>query len=102
VGAAVLLALALPRHEASGVEMVFVQFGNFAVAPELRLKLHLIPPQCFATQRTRLTAPGTTHDSVRILRRQLSILDQFAGLLAESAIVHLFPDHPYTKSHPRR
>ena len=45
----ILGALGFPRHEASGVEMVFVQFGNFAVAPELRLKLHLIPPQRFAT-----------------------------------------------------
>ena len=71
-----------------GVEMVFVQFGYFALGPELRLKLHLIPPQCFATDRADLTAPGTTHDAVRSSRRQLPILDRFAGLVAEDAIVH--------------
>ena len=40
--------------------MVFVQFLCFAFDPELSLKLHPIPPQCFATQSARLTAPGTT------------------------------------------
>ena len=84
-------ALELPRGIASGVEMVLVQFGGFAVLPELSLKLHLIPlpPQRVATQRARLTAPGTTHDVVRISRRQFSILNRFKGLLAESALVHL-------------
>ena len=33
----ILDTLALPRHEASGVEVVFVQFGNFAVVHELGL-----------------------------------------------------------------
>src|SRR5882762_3556843 len=82
-------ALALPRREAAGVEMVFVQFGYFAVGPELSLELHLIPPQCFAADRTRLTAPGTAHDAVGTLRRSLPILNRLAGLLSEGGIVHL-------------
>jgi len=41
--------LALPRGEASGVEMVLVRFGYIAVLPELSLELHPIPPQCLAT-----------------------------------------------------
>ena len=43
-----MCALELPRRETSGVEMAFVRFGGFAVAPELSLELHLSPPQCFA------------------------------------------------------
>jgi len=41
--------LALPRSEASGVEMILVRFGEVAVLPELSLELHPIPPQCLAT-----------------------------------------------------
>jgi len=41
--------LALPRREASGVEMILVRFGYVAVLPELSLELHPIPPQCLAT-----------------------------------------------------
>src|SRR5882762_2317631 len=62
-------ALALPRREAAGVEMVFVQFGYFAVDPELSLELHLIPPECFSADRAGLTAPGTAHDAVGTPRR---------------------------------
>ena len=68
--------------------MVLVQFGYFAFLPELRLKLHPIPPQCFATQRTRLAASRPAHDAIGTARRKLSILDRCAGLLAEGAVVH--------------
>jgi hypothetical protein len=80
--------------------MVFVRFGYFAVLPEHSLKLHLSAPHCLATDRARLTAPGTTHRAVRTSRWQLPILDRFAGFLAQSAIVHLSSDHLDTKSHP--
>ncbi len=83
------LPLELPRRETSGVEVVFVQFGCFAVLAELSLKLHLSPPHCFATDRARLIAPGTAHRAVRTSRWQFSILDRCTGLLAEDAIVHL-------------
>ena len=81
--------LALPRSEASGVEMILVRFGYVAVLPELSLELHPIPAQCLATKRARLTASGPAHDAVRTSRRQLPILDRFAGFLAQGAIVHL-------------
>src|SRR5437660_809187 len=69
------------------MEMVSVQFGCFAVLPELSLKLHLIPPQCFAADRAHLAAPGTARDAVGTSRRQLPILDCFAGLLAQNRLV---------------
>jgi hypothetical protein len=70
--------------------MVFVYFGCIAaVLPELGLELHLIPPQCFAAQGARLTAPGTAQDAVGALRRQLSIPDRLTGFFAEGVVVHL-------------
>ena len=83
-----LSALELPGREASGVEMVLVQFKYFACLRELSLKLHPIPPQCFATQRTRLAASRPAHDAIGTALRKLSILDRCAGLLAEGAVVH--------------
>jgi len=67
--------------------MVLVQLGYFAVLPELSLKLHLRPPQCFAAYRARLTAPRTAHRAIRTPHRQLSILDRFAGLRLEDQII---------------
>jgi len=82
-----MCALKLPRYETSGVEMMLTQFGCFVALPELRLKLHSIPPHCFAAECARLTAPRATHNAARTSGRQLSIPDRFAGLLAEN-IVH--------------
>jgi hypothetical protein len=94
----ILCALKLPSGIAARVEMVFVYFGRYAVSPELCLQLHLSPPQYLAADRARLTAPGTAHRAVRPSRRQLSVLDRFAGFVAEDALVHRrHPNHLYTK-----
>jgi hypothetical protein len=78
----ILGALGFPRHEASGVEMVFVRLKHFAVLPEHSLKLHLSAPHCLATDRARLTAPRTAHRAVRTSRWELPILNRVAGFLA--------------------
>ena len=86
-----LRALELPRHEASGVEVVLMQP---VVRAELGLKFHLGPPNGFATDHARLIAPWAARRAVRTSWWQFSVVDRFAGLFAESIVVHLlFPIH---------
>ncbi len=81
------LKLGLPDREATKVKMMALNARRPAVAYELKLELHLISLDWFATYRAGLTHAGSARRAVRSSRRQLSSPNRFASLVPKNLLV---------------
>ena len=81
------LELEIPGREATKVKVMGRNARRPAVACELKLELHLILLDWFATYRARLTDAGPARRAVRSSRRQLSSANRFSSLVPKNLLV---------------